>query len=47
MLERMRGTGRAHAARLDCTMDRQRQEEERAFLTVIEVFIWIEGDLDT
>ena len=24
-----------------------RQEAERAILTVIEVFIWIEGDLDT
>ena len=23
------------------------QEAERAILTVIEVFIWIEGDLDT
>ena len=37
------------AQREDRQTDRRtdRQEAERAILTVIEVFIWIEGDLDT
>ena len=40
-----RQTDREKTDRL--TVNRQRKEAERAILTVIEVFIWIEGDLDT